>query len=71
MSIQKLRRAKEGKRIAGVCKGLGDFFDIDAAYVRLAFALLAFLPPVPFFGMVIIYAILAAVIPEDDGYIDV
>ncbi|MFP5527502.1 PspC domain-containing protein [Peptococcus simiae] len=71
MTLNKLRRVKEGKKIAGVCQGLSEFLGIDPSYIRLGFVLLAFLPPIPFFGMVIIYAILAVVIPEDEGYIDV
>jgi phage shock protein PspC (stress-responsive transcriptional regulator) len=47
--------------IAGVCGGLGDYFDIDPVFVRVAFVALAFLHGVG----ILAYIILAVVTPED------
>jgi phage shock protein PspC (stress-responsive transcriptional regulator) len=37
-----LRRAYEGRLIAGVCAGLADYLAIDVTLVRVAFVVLAF-----------------------------
>jgi phage shock protein C len=34
---KKLQRNEQDQRIAGVCSGLADFFDIDVTWVRIAF----------------------------------
>ena len=34
---KRLHRNNQGKRIAGVCAGLADYFDIDVTLVRIAF----------------------------------
>lgn len=36
-----LRRADEGRMIAGVCAGLADYFDVDVVLVRIVVAVLA------------------------------
>jgi phage shock protein PspC (stress-responsive transcriptional regulator) len=38
---QPLRRAREGRMIAGVCAGLADYFDVDVVLVRVVVAVLA------------------------------
>ena len=38
-----LRRAYDGRMIAGVCAGLADYLAIDVTIVRVAFAVFAFL----------------------------
>ncbi len=35
MTTQKIYRSKEDKIIAGVCGGLGEYFDIDSTILRL------------------------------------
>lgn len=50
------------KKISGVCAGVAEFFEIDPTIVRVAYALIAlFTAAVP---CIIVYAILAFVIPE-------
>ncbi|MBQ5702820.1 MAG: PspC domain-containing protein, partial [Peptococcaceae bacterium] len=39
--IDRLRRAKAGRKFAGVCAGLGRFFGIDPLYIRLVWVLVA------------------------------
>ena len=38
---KKLYRSNDGRMIAGVCAGLGEYFNLDPTVFRLAFALLA------------------------------
>jgi phage shock protein C len=38
---KQLRRATDDRLVAGVCSGLGRYFDIDPVLVRVAFAILA------------------------------
>ncbi len=36
---KKLYRSEEGKMIAGVCAGIGEYFNIDPTVVRLGFVI--------------------------------
>jgi phage shock protein C len=38
-----LRRAYNGRMLAGVCAGLADYFGVDVTIVRVAFAVFTFL----------------------------
>jgi phage shock protein C len=58
---KKLVRPREGRMLAGVCAGLGDYFGIDANIVRLVLAAL-----VLFGGLgALIYVVAWAVVPEE------
>lgn len=50
------------KKISGVCAGFAEFFEIDPTIIRVIYALVTFFT-VGFVG-VVVYAILAFVIPE-------
>lgn len=41
MSFRKFYRSSTDRKLAGIFGGLGEAFDIDPAYLRLAFVLLA------------------------------
>lgn len=41
MKDKKLYRLEEGKMIAGVCAGIGEYFSIDPTIVRLGWVLLS------------------------------
>lgn len=59
--IRKLRRSSGDKMIAGVCGGLGEYFDVDPLIFRLIFAVM-----IIFGGTgVLAYIILWILIPED------
>ncbi len=58
---KKLIRPREGRMVAGVCAGLGDYFGIDANIVR---AILAGLVLFGGFGA-LIYVVAWAVVPEE------
>lgn len=56
---KKLYRSSNERMLAGVCGGIGKYFDIDPTLVRLFFVLLAFADG---FG-ILLYIILAIIIP--------
>ena len=41
--MKRLHRNKKDGKIAGICSGIGDYFDIDPVIVRLLFLLALFL----------------------------
>ena len=55
--------------ICGVCGGLGTFLGVDATVVRVLYAGISLLAGAGFLGLVL-YFILAVIIPEDDGIVD-
>ena len=65
---KKLYRINEGKKIAGVCGGVAEFFGIDPTIVRLVWALIALCAGTG----VLAYIVCAFVIPEKpDDYVTV
>ncbi len=58
---KQLIRPREGRMVAGVCAGLGDYFGLDANLVRLIFAV------VSIFGGagVLVYLVAWLVVPEE------
>ena len=58
-----LRRRRDSAKLAGVCAGLAEYFDLDVTLVRVVYTT-ATLFSVAFPG-IILYVILALVIPAD------
>ncbi len=58
--MNRLYRNKEEGKIAGICAGLGDYFEIDPVIIRLVFLLALFLG-----GGLIVYLIAWVIIPEE------
>ena len=56
--MKRLHRNKKDGKIAGICAGIGDYFDIDPVIVRLLFLLALFLG-----GGLIVYIIAWIIIP--------
>tara|TARA_B100000131_G_C17600708_1_gene403389 strand:+ start:276 stop:455 length:180 start_codon:yes stop_codon:yes gene_type:complete len=56
--MKRLYRSKKNKKIAGICIGIGDYFDIDPIIVRLLFLVALFLG-----GGLIVYLIAWIIIP--------
>lgn len=56
-----LERKREGRMVAGVCAGIGDYFGIDVNIVRLIFAVACI------FGFMgaLVYLVAWAVLPEE------
>jgi phage shock protein PspC (stress-responsive transcriptional regulator) len=62
-SMKKLHRFAEERKIAGVCGGLGDYFDLDPVFFRLFF-----LMSLLFGGLgAVVYLILWIMVPEKTG----
>ena len=59
--MKKLYRDKTDSKIAGVCSGIGDYFEIDPVIIRLIFLLGFFLG-----GGFIVYIIGWIIIPIQD-----
>ena len=66
MKGKKLYRSRENAMLAGVCGGIGEFFDIDPTIVRLAWVILGFCGGVGLWA----YIIAAMIIPQRPQYIE-
>ncbi len=60
-SVKKLYRVKEGRVLAGVCTGIGEYFDIDPVIIRILWVVAAFLTA--FVGALLAYFIVALIMP--------
>ena len=60
------KRLKKGKDriIFGVCSGLAEYFEVDPTIIRLIFLIAFVIEP----KVVLIYLILAVVMPEEGGW---
>ena len=56
--MKRLHRNEKDGKIAGICSGIGDYFDIDPVIVRLLFLLALFLG-----GGLIVYIIAWIIVP--------
>jgi phage shock protein C len=63
-NTKKLYRSKNDRIIFGVCGGLGEYFEIDSLILRILFILLIFTGG----SGIIIYIILAIIIPDGEGH---
>ncbi|MBR5111234.1 MAG: PspC domain-containing protein [Clostridia bacterium] len=59
--MKKLYRSSTNKMAAGVCGGIGEYFDIDPTLVRLGFVALSFLAG----GGLLVYILAAIIIPKE------
>ena len=66
MKGKKLYRSRENAMLAGVCGGIGEYFDIDPTVVRLAWVILGFCGGVGIWA----YIIAAVIIPQRPQYIE-
>lgn len=69
MNQKKLYRSRSNRMICGVCGGIGTFFGIDATVIRVLYAVISLVAGAGVLGLVL-YFILAVIIPEDDGIVD-
>lgn len=63
MSIRRLSRSRTDGKIAGVCAGLADYFDVDVVLVRAAWVVLSIVPGA-IIGGVLAYLAAWPVMPE-------
>ena len=66
MKGKKLYRSRENAMLAGVCGGIGEYFDIDPTIVRLAWVVLGFCGGVGIWA----YIISDVIIPQRPQYIE-
>lgn len=57
---KKLYRSKSDRFIAGVCGGLGDYFNLDPSWIRILFVLLLLAAG----STLLVYLIMWLVVPE-------
>lgn len=57
---KRLFRSVQNRKLAGICSGLADYFDMDVTIVRIIFLLLLFFSGIGF----ILYVIIWIVVPE-------
>lgn len=69
MSDKKLVRSTSNRMVCGVCGGLGLYTGIDPTVIRVLYVVLSLIAGAGFLGL-ILYFILAVIIPEDDGIVD-
>ena len=69
MNNKKLFRSTTNRMVCGVCGGLGDFFGIDAPVIGILYVVISLITSAGLLGL-ILYFILAVIIPEDDGIVD-
>ncbi|MGM0548646.1 MAG: PspC domain-containing protein [Bacillota bacterium] len=65
--MKKLYRSRENKKIAGVCGGLAEYFDLDPNLIRIGVFLLGLMSGIGLLAYVAAWAI----IPERPTHIDV
>ena len=66
MKGKRLYRSRENAMLAGVCGGIGEYFDIDPTLVRLAWVILGFCGGMGLWA----YIIAAIIIPQRPQYIE-
>jgi phage shock protein PspC (stress-responsive transcriptional regulator) len=59
--MKKLYRSQTNKKIAGLCGGLGEYFEIDPTFIRLVLLFVCFFTAV--FPVLIVYFIAAIIVP--------
>lgn len=64
--VKRLYRIEEGKMLAGVCGGLGDYFNLDHSLIRLGYVLLT----IASVGLGLLGYIIAAIIIPSKSQID-
>lgn len=60
-NMKKLCKSSSQKILAGVCGGIGEYFNVDPTLIRLGFVALSFM----FGGGLLVYIIAAIVIPSE------
>lgn len=60
-AYKKLYRSREDRMIAGVCGGLGEYFEVDPTLIRLLFVFGTFATGS---GLLWVYLIMVIIVPE-------
>ena len=65
---KKMERPRIGRRLAGVCAAIANYANLDVTVVRVVYVLLTIFTA---FSGVIVYFILALLIPEEKNQFDI
>jgi len=65
--LQKLHRLVEEKKIAGICAGLGEYFDLDPVFFRAAFVALALVCGLGILAYIVMWLVIPRVLREPPG----
>ena len=63
---KQLMRSRTNRKIAGVCAGLAEYFDMDVTLMRVLWIAALFVPPAP---ALLAYIILWIVVPEEPEHV--
>ncbi len=61
---KRLYRSTTNKMVAGVCGGIGEYFNVDPTLIRLAWVFLSM--PLAIAGGIVAYGLAALIIPIED-----
>jgi len=64
---KRLYRSRKDNKVAGVCAGIADYLGVDVTFVRIAWVLFAMAGG----PGVLLYIILAAIVPEEPEFVQV
>jgi phage shock protein C len=63
MQTKRLYRSRDQKMFAGICGGIGRYYDIDPTFIRLVLCLSIFVGLITFFALFSIYSLAWMIIP--------
>jgi phage shock protein C len=69
MTIRRLTRSRSEGKIAGICAGIANYFEVDVVLVRAAWLVFSIVPGCVI-GGVLAYILAWLVIPEDGGTVE-
>jgi phage shock protein C len=61
MARKRLMRPREGRKLAGVCMGLAEYFDLDVSLMRLVWVIVSVMPGVGLLA----YPVAWIIMPEE------
>lgn len=67
---KKLYRSRKDKVIAGICGGLGEYFDVDPVFVRIIVVLLAFAHGLGLLGYIVAWIIIPKRAEETEAAVE-
>lgn len=63
---KRLYRSKTNKKLAGICGGIAEYFDLDPTLIRLAWVLFSCMGG----SGIVAYIICAIIVPQEPDYIE-
>jgi phage shock protein C len=59
--VKKLYRSRKARMLAGICGGLGEYFNVDPTMMRLIYVLATIFLPF----MILVYLVMWVIVPEE------